>query len=365
MIDLPLSEVGNHFFLGLQPVPRLSDKDKYLLDAVRPAGVVLFKSNFVQNADYDQWLESHRSLIDEIRNACGRDRLFIGVDHEGARVCRTPAPITRFRSASQWAPQAREVGAAMGLELSSLGFNLNFAPVLDVHTNPSNPVIGPRSFGSDPDLVSKSGTAFVDGIQSKQVWACAKHFPGHGDTDADSHYDLPVVHHGLEKLRSRELKPFIVAIEHGIRMVMTSHILLPSIDDDCPATLSRTIVSDILRGELGFGGVVTSDDTGMHAMDRYFEAPMAGRQFLESGHDMLMICAHFTDTARILQLAQAMTEALTDRQFRETVHEPSSERVEKMLENTTMHEVKPLDASLFAKHAQIAGVFGDDTGEVM
>ncbi|MEP0943246.1 MAG: glycoside hydrolase family 3 protein [Rhizobiaceae bacterium] len=362
---MTLSTIGNHVFLGLQPTPRLQDRDKRLLEAVRPAGVILFKSNFLHDVDYATWLENQRLLIDEIRDITDRDKLLIATDHEGARVCRTPAPVTRFKSANQWAPKAEQVGQAMGQELASLGINMNFAPVMDIHTNPDNPVIGARAFGTIPEEVSACGTAFIDGIQRENVWACAKHFPGHGDTDVDSHYDLPVLNQSRSELEQRELVPFQSAINHGIGLIMTAHILFPQIDADFPATLSHKITTGLLREQMGYDRVVVSDDIGMHAMDRYFDDSDAARRFIEAGNDMLMICAHFTDTDRILGLGAQMLEALKDNSFRRQVHEPSMQRVQAMLDATTMHDVVPLAAEQFAEHARIDGVFGEQTGEVM
>ncbi|MGI9364521.1 MAG: beta-N-acetylhexosaminidase [Rhizobiaceae bacterium] len=362
---MDLSETGNHVFLGLQPFPRLQDKDKYLLDAVKPAGVILFKSNFLHDVNYEVWLDNHRQFVAEIRETVGRQKLIIATDHEGGRVCRTPAPITRFKSACDWAEHAGEIGTAMGTELASIGLNMNFAPVMDIHTNPENPVIGARSFGSTPERVSKSGAALIKGLHSENVWACAKHFPGHGDTDVDSHYALPRVDLALEEIDQRELVPFRAAIEQGIRVIMTSHILFPQIDPDYPATLSHAITTGLLRRKLGYDGVIVSDDIGMHAMDRYFDKSQAARQFLEAGNDMLMICAHFTDTERIIELAGAMREAMKDDHFREHVHEPSKKRVQKLLEDTIMPDVVSLPKAIFDKHASIAGVFGDQTAEVM
>src|ERR1700761_7668335 len=250
-----ISSAGDHFLLGLRPSPRLDERDRSLLQDLRPAGVILFKSNFVHNQPYERWLETHRQLIADVRSAVGRDRMFIGIDHEGGRVCRTPAPITRFSYASRWAGQAAAVGRAMGVELASLGVNLNFAPVLDIHSNPANPVIGARSFGSTAEQVIAAGLAFMTGLQSEGVTACGKHFPGHGNTGQDSHHELPVLQEDLDALRSRELKPFAAAIQAGIEMIMTSHIMLPKLDPKEPVTLSRTFNHDLLRGELGFKGV--------------------------------------------------------------------------------------------------------------
>ena len=362
---MDLSVVGNHVFLGLQPDPHLSDKDKRLLGIVRPAGVILFKSNFIHDSDYVSWLDNQHQLIADIKESAGRDKLFIATDHEGARVCRTPAPVTRFKSASEWGPKAKQIGAAMGRELASLGLNMNFAPVMDIHTNPDNPVIGARSFGSAPSVVGACGNQFIDGIHGEEVWACAKHFPGHGDTDVDSHYDLPVVNLSHQELTARELMPFQAAVNHGVRIIMTGHIMFPQIDAEFPTPLSHKITTGLLRQQLNYDGVIVSDDIGMHAMDRFFDAPDAARNFLEAGNDMLMICAHFTDTDRIIGLAAAMKEALKDPAFRTQVHEPANARVEKLLQDTVMHEVTPLPAHQFEAHVQIDGVFGEQTGEVM
>lgn len=365
MTQIDLSEVGNHFFLGLQPTTHLHDKDKYLLSTLRPAGVILFKSNFIHDADYDTWRENQATLIKDVREIIGREKIFIATDHEGARVCRTPHPVTRFRSAMQWAQKAEHVGRAMGQELSSLGINMDFAPVMDIHTNPDNPVIGDRAFGTTPETVAAHGTAFMEGIRDTNVWPCVKHFPGHGDTDVDSHYDLPVLNLSEDEVAERELIPFDAAIKAGIEMIMTGHILFPKIDPEFPATLSKKITTGLLRERLGYNGVIVSDDIGMHAMDAYFKEPQTARQFLEAGNDMLMVCAHFTDTERTIALATAMQNALSDKVFRDTIHEPSKARVDAMLEKTTMHNVTKLDEKVFADNAAIDGIYDAKTVEVM
>nr|WHW29418.1 putative beta-N-acetylglucosaminidase [uncultured bacterium] len=365
MHSLDLSSVGNHFFLGLQPTTTLHDKDRFLLDALKPAGIILFKSNFLHDADYDAWLETQRSLIQEVRECIGREKIFIATDHEGARVCRTPHPVTRFRSAIQWAAKSEDIARAMAVELRSLGINMNFAPVMDIHTNPANPVIGDRAFGTTPQQVAKAGVRFIEGSHSEQVWACAKHFPGHGDTDVDSHYDLPVLNLTEDEIAARELMPFKAAIEAGIEIIMTGHILFPKIDPDLPATLSRKITTGILRKKLGYKCVIVSDDIGMHAMDAYFAKPETARQFFEAGNDMLMVCAHFTDTERVVELASVVKASLKDKAFRETIHEPSHARVEALLSKTVMHDVTQLPLTTFEHNAAIDGVYQAQTVEVM
>lgn len=195
--------------------------------------------------------------------------LFIATDQEGGVVARVTEPATVFPGnmalgatrSTEYATQTAEI---MGMELKSLGINMNYAPTLDVNINPANPVIGVRSFAEDPDLVSELGVAQVAGYQSEGVIATAKHFPGHGDTDVDSHYGLPIIDHDLETLYEVDVKPFKAAIDHGIEAIMPAHIVVPALDDSgLPATLSKPILTDFLRGELGFDGLIVTDSLGM------------------------------------------------------------------------------------------------------
>jgi beta-N-acetylhexosaminidase len=360
-----ISSVGDHFLIGLRPAAELHARDRALLADLRPAGVILFKSNFQHDASYEQWLDTHRKLIADVRAAVGRDRLFIGIDHEGGRVCRTPAPITRFSYAARWAAQAAAVGSAMGVELASLGVNLNFAPVLDIHSNPANPVIGARSFGSRSEQVTAAALAFMAAMQAENVLACGKHFPGHGDTDTDSHRELPVLTRDLEDLRARELEPFRAAIEAGIPMIMTSHLLLPKLDPTEPVTLSRKLGQDILRAELGFNGVVVSDDIGMHAVSRLFDDPTAAVRLRLAGTDLMMVCAYWTDTDRARGFAQAMLAAEQQGVIPANAAEQSRERVHSLLLRAPQNPVTSLSADVFARHKVAGALFTAETAEVI
>jgi beta-N-acetylhexosaminidase len=360
-----ISSVGDHFLIGLRPSVRLHERDRALLADLRPAGVILFKSNFQHDLPYEQWLEAHLELIAAVREAVGRDRIFIGIDHEGGRVCRTPAPITRFSYAARWAAQAAAVGHAMGVELASLGVNLNFAPVLDIHSNPANPVIGARSFGSGSEQVTASALAFMTAMQAENVLACGKHFPGHGDTDTDSHRELPVLNRDLDGLRARELKPFRAAIEAGIPMIMTSHLLLPKLDPTEPVTLSRKLGQDILRGELGFKGVVVSDDIGMHAVSRMFDDPTAAVRLLLAGTDLMMVCAYWTDTDRCRGFAAAMISAQQQGVISANAAAQSRERVHSLLLRAAQNPVTALSAEVFARHKAAGALFTEETVEVI
>jgi beta-N-acetylhexosaminidase len=360
-----IDAVGDHFLIGLRPSPALDERDRALLEDLRPAGVVLFKSNFRHDLPYEGWLESHARLIEDVRGAAGRRRMLISVDHEGGRVCRTPAPITRFAYAGSWANDAAAVGRAMGCELASLGFNLNFAPTLDIHTNPANPVIGERAFGSTPERVIAAALPFMDAMQASGVIACGKHFPGHGDTHIDSHFGLPSQDCDIEALRARELRPFAAAIAAGIPLIMTSHILYPNIDPAAPVTLSRRFATQILREELGFAGVAVSDDIGMGAMRGFFEDPEAAAKFLAAGCDLLMVCAHFTEADRARGMARAIIDALDKGRLDQALLARSKARIAALLARAPINQVRPLPEAEFAAH-RVAGVlFSAPTVEVV
>jgi beta-N-acetylhexosaminidase len=351
MLREKIASVGNHFLIGLRPSPVLDERDRALLGDLRPAGVILFKSNFRHGLPYEDWLDSHARLITDIRAATGRARMFIAIDHEGGRVCRAPPPVTHFAYAARWAGQAARVGRAMGRELAALGVNLNFAPLLDIHTNPKNPVIGERAFGQTAKAVIAAALPFIEAMQAEKVIACGKHFPGHGDTSIDSHLALPALTLGLDSLRARELKPFAAAIEAGLHMIMTSHILCPAVDAHVPVTLSRRFVTGILRDGLGFAGVAVSDDIGMGAMEGFFDNPDAAVRLIESGSDMVMVCARFTDTGRARSFAQAILAAAEDGRLDRGLLARSRTRIENLLTRAATNEVACLPESVFRAHA--------------
>jgi beta-N-acetylhexosaminidase len=363
--DRKLASVGHHFIIGLRPTPTLHEKDRLLLRDLSPAGVVLFKSNFHHDRPYGEWLSTHRDLIAAICEATGRERLFIAIDHEGGRVCRTPPPITRFTYARFWGENAAEIGGAVGTELASLGVNLNFAPVLDIDSNPRNPVIAARSFGTTADAVMAKALPFIGRMEASGVRACGKHFPGHGNTRLDSHHELPIIEASSAVLRDRELRPFAAAIRGGIGMIMTSHILFKALDDVHPATMSRRIVHDLLRGELTFEGVVVSDDIGMRSVSTIFEEPDAALQFMTAGNDMMMICAHWTDTERARTLARAIHDGRSSGAIDGRILDRARDRIDAMLAATVQNEVRALSDDVFRRHVLPGVLFSDGTVEVI
>jgi beta-N-acetylhexosaminidase len=251
-------------------------------------GVILFRPNIVD-------LPQLASLVATLRSAApaGAPAL-ISIDQEGGLVQRVRAPATVWPpmlavGAAGDPARTAAVGRALGEELAALGIGWDFAPVLDVHTNPGNPVIGNRAFGTTAEAATAQALAFWRGLRAAGLVGCGKHFPGHGDTRTDSHFDLPVVEHDLDRLRRIEIAPFAAAAKAGMEAFMTAHVLYPALDPDHPATLSRRIATDLLRGELGFAGVLVSDDLGMKAVaDRYSIEELAVSAIV-AGVDHLLI----------------------------------------------------------------------------
>jgi beta-N-acetylhexosaminidase len=234
-----------------------------------------------------------RAFVDELEQRLGRP-LLVAVDHEGGWVLRFKSGVTAFpgNAALGRAKDPRlayAVGRQMALELAPMGIRMNLAPVVDVATASYNPGIGIRSFGADPLLAGRLGAAFVRGLQDHGVSACAKHFPGKGAASVDAHVDLPTIRLSRAEYRRGHLPPFRAAVAAGVDAVMTSHARVPAFDASAPATFSRRTVEDVLRRDLGFRGLVVSDDLCMGAITRRWPVAEAGWRCLEAGHDVLMI----------------------------------------------------------------------------
>ena len=239
----------------------------------------------------------------------------IAVDEEGGDVTRlfaatgAPFPGNAVLGRLDDLDTTRDTAAAIGWLLREAGCTVNFAPCVDVNSRSDNPVIGVRSFGSDAECVARHGRAWVAGLQSTGVAASAKHFPGHGDTAQDSHVSLPVVNRSLDELRSRELLPFAAALQAGCRVVMTSHVLVPQLDRDHPATVSRIVLHELLRVELGFSGVIVSDALDMAGASGSLGMAEAAVAAMRAGCDLLCLGTKSTD-AQLADIEQAVTSAV-------------------------------------------------------
>jgi len=270
-------------FAGREPSARLLA----FIRACGPGGVILFSRNLGPP-------EAIAELTTALQ-AAAPTPLFIAIDQEGGRVARLGPPFTEWPGASQVGTLgsrrlASAMGSAIARELRAVGITMNLAPVLDVLTEPANPVLVGRSFGSDPLRVANLGVAFFRGLEAQGVLAVGKHFPGHGDTTVDSHRALPVVPHGLDRLKAVELVPFAKAIAAGIPGLMTAHLLCPALDPHRPATLSPAILTGLLREQLGFSGLIMSDDLLMRGIADGCPPGEAAVRFLEAGGDLILIC---------------------------------------------------------------------------
>jgi beta-N-acetylhexosaminidase len=241
----------------------------------------------------------------------------IAIDEEGGDVTRlfaatgAPFPGNAVLGRLDDLNTTRDTAAGIGWSLRAAGCTVNFAPCVDVNSRPDNPVIGVRSFSSDAERVTRHARAWVEGLQSTGVAATAKHFPGHGDTAQDSHVSLPVVNRSLDELHRRELLPFVAAIEAGCRLIMTSHILLPQVDPNHPATMSRIVLHDLLRGELGFSGVIASDALDMAGASGSLGLAGAAVAALRAGCDLLCLGTENTD-AQLADIERAVGSAVAD-----------------------------------------------------
>jgi beta-N-acetylhexosaminidase len=261
-----------------------------LARAGRVGGAILFRRNLKGR------LEDARDLTDALHGLRPEDPPMVAVDQEGGRVQRLRAPFPelppmRRLGATEKKSVVHRAGRLLGRSLRAMGIDQNYAPVLDVDSNPLNPVIGDRAFSSDPFVVSRLGAAFVDAIQSEGVAACGKHFPGHGDTDLDSHLALPRLEHDLERLRSVELPPFHAAARAEVAAIMSAHVVFGALDPTRPATLSPAAIR-LLRDEVRFEGVLVSDDLEMKAITDRYGVAEAAVLAVAAGCDQLLVCKH-------------------------------------------------------------------------
>lgn len=280
---------GDLLIIGL-PGPELDSEAEALLREVQPLGVILFRRNITSTAQL-------KDLTARLRE--GRPDLLVAIDHEGGRVHRMPPDFTHFPPTLVMARNGdpgllKDVALAHAAELREAGFNLTFSPVLDVHTNPDNPIIGDRAFGTTPEEAIHNVLPYIQGLVEGGILPCGKHFPGHGDTSQDSHLALPVLSaatHDLQRLRSLELRPFARAIAQGLPMMMTAHVVCEALDPSAPATLSPKVIDGCLRRELGFDGYVVSDDLEMKAVADHYSVGRAAVLSILAGCDGCLVCA--------------------------------------------------------------------------
>lgn len=293
-------KIGQMLLVGIDGTV-LDDQAKRMIAEDKVGGIILYKNNI-------QDLKGMVSLVNSMKESNNGNPapLFMSIDQEGGKVSRMPKEYASFPSngtvgTRNDADAAEMMGKLLAREVISAGFNMNFAPVLDINSNPDNPVIGDRSFGNSAELVSTLGIAEMKGIESEDVIPVVKHFPGHGDTSVDSHLELPIVNKTAEELAKLEWLPFQAAIKEGTDAVMVAHILFPKLDPDKPASLSSKIIGELLRGEMKYQGIVITDDLTMGAIMKNYDLATAAVDTINAGSDILLIAHGYDNEKRAIE----------------------------------------------------------------
>jgi len=300
-------KIGQMVIVGVDGYT-IDNNTKTMIEKHHIGGIILFGRN-VQNAE--QLLNLVNSL--KIANSKNYIPLFISVDEEGGRVSRMPdelieLPSNKVIGQINSEDLSYKIGSLLAEKIKAFGFNMNFAPVLDVNSNPQNPVIGDRSFGSDKNVVSRLGIKTMAGLQANYVIPVVKHFPGHGYTSVDSHIGLPFIGHDMTRLANLELVPFKKAIDNQADAVMIAHILLNKIDAENPASLSKTIITDILREQLSFKGVVITDDMTMGAIAENYNITDAAVLSVNAGSDIILVCHGYDNATAVIEALKKAVE---------------------------------------------------------
>lgn len=279
-------------------------------------------------------------------NSVNKIPLFISVDEEGGRVSRMPAELRKFPSneiigRANNGDLSYRIGNVIAKEIKAFGFNMNFAPVLDINSNPNNPVIGDRSFGSNAQIVSKLGVQTMKGLQAGGVIPVVKHFPGHGDTSVDSHVGLPYVNHDLNRLKSFELVPFQDAIRNQADAVMVAHILLNKIDPSNPSSMSRIVITDILRTQMNFNGVVVTDDMTMGAIVNNYDIGAAAVKSVNAGSDIILVSRGYGNEVKVIDALKRAAEngSIPQQRINESVYRILKLKQKYNLKDTVINSV--------------------------
>jgi len=331
-----MTTVGQLLMFGVEG-KRVTSEHRLFLKETGAGGVILFDRNFETPKQIARFIADLRAASDT--------PLIVGVDQEGGRIARFKNGFTELppmaslgRAGGEGVKLAEEVGAMLGRELAAVGVDIDFAPVLDVATNPDNPVIGDRAMSTDAAEVANLGEAFIRGMQSEGVAACAKHFPGHGDTDVDSHLGLPLLPHTRGRFDACEFVPFRAAIRAGVASVMMAHISAPNLDRESPSSVSRPIITGILRNEMGFEGLIFTDDLNMKGIADHIPSYEAGWKAVRAGADMVLVCAKADEQRAALE---GIRRAVAEGWIEMADITRALKRLERFRERFTGHEKMP------------------------
>jgi len=351
--DMTLQEkIGQLIMAGFEGT-QVSEREVSLIEDYHIGGFIFFGRNITNE-------EETRNLIHELKTIKSDSpvQLFIGVDEEGGPVSRLSGIYRNLPPQSSLGESgdpeiAYEYGSIQGEKLRRLGFNVNFSPVLDVDSNPNNPVIGNRAISNDPSLVAQLGIQVWKGIGDQGVVPVGKHFPGHGDTDVDSHTLLPVIEKSREELDETELVPFQASVDQGIPALMVGHLLIPALDQE-PASLSEGIMEDLLRDEMGFRGVLFSDDLTMGAITDRMSVSEAAVDFIGAGGDVALICHGETE---VMEAFKAIEAAVRDGIISEEYIDQKLVRIIRLKEDFKLGDEPVNDNSQEGIDSRIEGLF--------
>lgn len=324
--------IGQHLLIGISGHTLTADEKKFIVQN-DISGVVLFNRNI---SEPKQVRDLCAELQDLRHQTKSRAPLFIAIDMEGGRIARLQSPFT------QWPPLKKlgdldsptvsfHFARSMGQELKAVGINLDFAPCIDVFSNPKNTVIGDRSISTDAEMVAKHASALIRGYMKSEIIPCAKHFPGHGDTIVDSHDDLPREEATLERLNSLELVPFKKAFRSRLDMTMTAHIIFPKIDPEWPVTLSEIFLKKIAREDLRFKGLIITDDLDMKALANHYDKDLIPVRSLQAGNDLILYCNEPDSPAKALE---QVDKALSDGKLKKSDLEMTYKKILQMKKDT-------------------------------
>lgn len=333
--------IGQKLLLAFKGKQTLSPEIITAFKKYRPSGITLFRPFNVGTLEE---LKNLNESLQALARELDLPLLLIATDQEGGQLMAvgdgTPLPGNMALGATRSKDLAYKAGEVLGRELAALGINVNYAPCADVNINPKNPVVGVRSFSENPNLVAELSSAMIEGMQSQGVAATVKHFPGHGDTDSDSHHGLGTVSHSLERLHAVELVPFTSAIQADAKLVMTAHLGITSIDGENPppGTLSRNVLTKLLRDELGYQGVITTDAMDMNAIRQGEFLGEDSVLAVQAGADILMAT---TDPQDQIRMAEALLSAAEDGKFNMNEIELSYQRIIQLKKWLAEKNIKP------------------------
>ncbi len=341
-------KIGQMIMAGIEGTTATSETSSLIQD-YRVGGIIFYGKNL---SSYSQSL----NLVNEIKesNADNKVPLLLSTDQEGGRVTRLPEldelPTNKAIGLRNDQNFSYKMGALLARELKAFGMNFNFAPVVDVNSNPNNPIIGDRSFSENPDTVSNLGIQTMKGMADEGVVPVLKHFPGHGDTAEDSHLALPKINKSLEELHELELIPFKNAIEEGADVILAAHILFSQLDQEYPSSMSKPIMTGLLRDKLHFNGVIITDDMVMDAIKDNYEIAAAAVQSVKAGSDIILISGDYTD---IVQTSDALKQAVANGEISEERIDESAARILTLKQKYRIHDKQVTEQDIQAINTEI------------